>query len=184
MNTILKYRNIHESVNLHELQSKYSFELPPIYKVFVETFCLGEDNIIREKYLLKNSNDYFDCKSYNFFFNEENIGFSHFIEIEKAFEVYSSGGLSDLVYEKKYFPIASSDGNGLYLGTTSIEADKVLWDGADGNIPKIIANNVFEFLRGIKIENIKEEYLYGNIKQSQLYKNYSEDFWRVREENI
>jgi hypothetical protein len=184
MSAILKYRDSHENVNIHELQIKYSIMLPPIYKVFAETFCLGEANVIRETYFSKKLNDYFDCKSYNFLFNNENIGFSHFIEIENAFEVYASGGLSDLMYEQKYFPIASSDGNGLYVGTMGSDTDKILWDGADGNLPKIISNNIFEFIRCIDIEDVKEEFLYGNVKHSQLYKNYGEDFWRVRDENI
>lgn len=180
MDTILKFRNTQESININELQIKYNFSLPPIYRIFSETFCLGESNVLRETYLLESENDYFDCKSYNYFFDEENIGFSHFIEIEKAFEVFKSGGLSDLIYEMNYFPIASSDGNGLYVGTMGLEIDKIFWDRADGNMPKIVASNVFEFLKDIIIENVKEEYLYGNVKHSQLYKNYGEDFWRVK----
>lgn len=172
------------ALKIEFLETKNSIYLPPIYKIFIETFCLGEKEIFIEKYKLKNSNILFPLMSYNYFFNDENIGFSHFIEIEKAFDVFLSGGLNDLIYEKKYFPIASSDGNGLYVGTTGLEVDKILWDGADGNLPKIIANNVFEFIRDIKIENVKEEFLYGNTKYSKLYKNFGEDFWRVREENI
>jgi hypothetical protein len=177
---IFKFREIQDSVDVTSLENKYGFQLPPIYKLFAETYLLGEENIFRDTFLLEIYNDYFYCKSYQFLFNEIDIGFSHFVEIEKAFKVYSSGGLSDLDYEKQWFPIASSGGDGLSVGTQGEERDKIFFSNADGIYPQIIANNVFEFIRGIKIEKIEEDKLYGNVKYNQLYKNFNEDFWRVQ----
>jgi hypothetical protein len=181
MKSILKLRNTNDSCKAEDLESKFDFKLPPIYKLFAETFYLGVDAMIREVYYEKKSNDYFDCKSYVYFFNGENVGFSHFVELDKAFNVYSSGNLSDSIYQRKIFPFGSSDGNGLYVGTQGIDCDKIFWDRADGDSLVAVANNSFEFLRGIIVNDVEEEFLYGGIKLSQLYKNYEENFWRVKE---
>jgi hypothetical protein len=177
---IFKFREIQDSVDVTSLENKYGFQLPPIYKLFAETYLLGEEHIYIEHYKLNDSNIMFPLTTCYYLFKDTNIGFSHFVAIEKAFFYYDSGSLGDLEYERRHFPIASIDIGGLYVGTQGDERDKIFWNNEDGIYPQIIANNVFEFLRGIINEKVEEEYLYGNVKYNQLYKSFNEDFWRVQ----
>ncbi|WP_276504382.1 SMI1/KNR4 family protein [Terrimonas pollutisoli] len=176
---LLVSRNIDDGVGEIELLEKqFNFKLPPLYKLFAQSFYLGEKYIKREVFLSPTYHEYFPCTTYNFYHNGEDIGFSHFIEIQKAFSVYASGGLSDFLSDNMFFPIASSDGNGLYLGTQTSSIDKIFWDRADAMEPRMIANNIFEFVRGIQIKPAST--LYGDVLFSQLYKIWDEDFWRVK----
>lgn len=178
---LLKGRQLRDNINVSDLEKKYNFNLSPLYKIFVETFYLGEEHIYREKFYSEKFNDYFDCSTYIFMPNKD-VGFIHFVDIEKAFEIYSFGGLSDLDYQKNFFPVGVSDGNGLYLGTVGNDIDKIFFDDTDGTPPKVIANNIFEFLRGIEVRELDEKFLVGNAKYSQLYKRWRENFWRFRKE--
>jgi hypothetical protein len=177
---LLVSRNIDDGVGEIELLEKqFNFKLPPLYKLFAQSFHLGEKYVKREVFLSPVHQEYLPCNTYNYYHNGENIGFSHFVEIKKAFSVYASGGLSDFLYDNKFFPIASCDGNGLYLGTQATNIDKIFWDRADAMEPRTIANNVFEFVRGIQITPVST--LYGDVLFSQLYKIWEEDFWRVKQ---
>lgn len=173
-------RNEDSQIDIASLEAQNNFTLPPLYKLFIEIFMTGEKYVRREQYFEPGYKDLFDCKSYNFYFEGENIGFSHFIEIEKSFQIYSSGSLSDRDYQNRYFPIGSADGSGLCLGTLSQDADKIFWDRSDGNPPKLVAQNIFKFVSEIKIAPVQKDSLYGNIELSQLYKNWGDKFWRVR----
>jgi hypothetical protein len=178
---LLVSRGLDDGIKETELlEDQYNFKLPPLYKLFAESFYLGEKHIYRETFYSSDYNEYFPCTTYNYYHNGQNIGFSHFIEIPKAFEVYGSGGLGDFMYENKFFPIASSDGNGLYLGTKTPDVDKIFWDRANAREPELIANNIFEFVRGIQIKPVLS--LYDDIPFSQLFKKWGEDFWRVKNE--
>jgi len=174
---ILKSRPVDDSIDIDALEKKYSFHLPPLYKLFSSCFYLGEEYIFVEKYWSKKHNDFFSLQSYNFYFGDENIGFSYFVPPEHAFEVYNSGSLSDFDYEQSYFPIAGSSGNGLYVGTRGELIDKIIWDSGNGRL--VIAENVFEFVRSIHVTFIEKKYLYDEIDQSELYKKHSETFWRL-----
>ncbi len=178
--SLLKGKLIDEKTDIKLIESSLGFSLPPLYKLFIETFYVGEKNLFTEKVFISSLGYFRDLSYYYFLHNGETIGFSYFINIEKAIEVYSSNYLTDYHYERNYFPFAVSDGGGLCVGTKDEEIDKIVWDDPYGGY-QVIANNVFEFIRGIKVDFLEEENLYGGIKYSQLYKNYGEYFYRVRE---
>jgi hypothetical protein len=116
----------------------------------------------------------------------------NFCTIEKCFEIWNSGGLGDRDYENKLFPVAGGDiGGGISVGLEGKLRDKILI--TDMILPKtvpielkeknnitIISDNIFEFVRGVEVLDLEEDCMYG-VKYSQLYKNWGEDFWRVRE---
>lgn len=172
---LLKARPLTDSVDIDSLEHKHGVILPPKYRLFIETFYLGEKGITREQFYDKKSGEYFDCSAYIYSPNED-VGFTHFNEIGKSFEIWGSGGLSDTDYEKKYFPIGSGNFGGLAVGTED-DKDKIIFDTGEGNI--ILANDIFEFVRGIEIVPVEEEFLYGT-KHSDLYKRWGENFWRVK----
>jgi hypothetical protein len=72
-------------------------------------------------------------------------------------------------------------GGGLFLATRQSEVDNIvlsIWDRDP--VYEKLADNIFEFVRGLVLQPVKESELV-EIKYSQLYKNWGEDFWRVRE---
>ncbi len=83
-------------------------------------------------------------------------------------------------YTNHLLRIAQIDiGGGIYIGMQNELKDNVIldiWDSEERNIP--ISNNIFDFFNGLELI-LNEESLYG-YKYSQLYKNWGEDFWRVR----
>jgi hypothetical protein len=72
-------------------------------------------------------------------------------------------------------------GGGIYLGIDSYNYGKIYkasWsflDKQDGLV--LLTDNIFEFVKGIKsIQNSHHK-----INYSKLYKNWGEDFWRIKE---
>ena len=94
------------------------------------------------------------------------------------------------ICSKKYIPFGVSGvyngGGGFMVGTLGDECDKIIIDTdtfeQKGRF-KIIANDIFEFVRAFKPVKVDlVDYVSKDIKHKQLYKNWGEDFWRVREE--
>lgn len=176
---LLRARPLNDSVDIESLEKQAGIVLPPIYKFFVQSFYLGEKQIYREQYYNEFYKDYFDCSSYIYTSNED-VGFSHIIEIENSFNVWNSNGLGDICYEKKLFPIISGNFSS-YVGLEKDFEDKIIMlKPGFKNSEIILSDNIFEFVRGIEILELKEDFMM-DIKYSQLYKNWGEDFWRVRE---
>jgi hypothetical protein len=60
--------------------------------------------------------------------------------------------------------------------------DKIYLESATERIKlRLLCDNIFEFFRNYIIE-IDESCLPESSNKSQLFKNWGEDFWRVREE--
>ena len=176
---LLKARPLNDSVNIESLEKKYGVMLPPTYKLFVQSFYLGEKQIHRELFYSTKYKDYFDCSAYIYTPNED-IGFSHFNEIEKCFEIWDSGGLSDMDYEKKFFPIGGGN-YGTYVGLENEYKDKILMRSFS-ICETILSDNIFEFVRGVEVLELKESYMTNmGGTYSQLYKNWGENFWRMKE---
>lgn len=179
--SILKGRLATELLDVEYFEDKYNFELPPIYRTFVQNFYLGEKGIHREQYFMQDINLFLPFSTYNFYYNDENIGFINFVEIDIVFDFYTSGGLNSFDYDEKYLSIASCDLGGLFVGTQNDSTDKIIfWQSSTGKYITI-ANNIFDFVKGIIVETVDEMQLHYGVKYSQLYKNHGEDFYRVRE---
>jgi hypothetical protein len=93
----------------------------------------------------------------------------------------------DEVFTHGYFPFGE-DCTGHFILMVGIGEDnyeKIYVESPDESFQEgerftLIANNMFEFIRGF--EYIEKENLADGIKHSQLYRNWGEDFWRVRED--
>lgn len=176
---LFKARPLSDPIDLESLERQYELILPPKFKMFAQTFYLGENQILREQFFDKANNDYFDCSAYVYAPNPD-VGFSHFNDLKKSFETWNSRGLSDLAYKKNFFPIGSGNYDGIFVGLDSDNQDKILLLGYGLNSFEIVSKDIFDFVRGIEIRNLTEDFLMGT-KYSQLYKNWGENFWRVRD---
>lgn len=47
---LFKTKNQNEKINLLEYDNKFGFQLPPLFKIFIETFETGEESLKREYY--------------------------------------------------------------------------------------------------------------------------------------
>lgn len=178
--SMLDARNIENSIDIDALERQYGLKLPPIYRLFIQTYYLGEKKIHRETYWNDESNDFSYLSTYSFAPNP-NVGFSHFNDVEKSFEIWSSGWLDDTIYKKKYFPIASGNFGGIYLGLDTQETDKIIFDGESKDRFTILSDNIFDFMRSVSVQLLDEKYLSSRICYEQLYKKWGEEFWRVGE---
>lgn len=176
---LLTTRQIKGSIDIGKIEAEYSVKLPPLYRIFVETFVLGEDLIKSDKYISSNGS-LFHASYFIYEINKE-VMFGGFNDLDKTLslkdedEKWSSNG---------YLPIGYCGFNGgIVLGTEGDKADKVILHDFDGEMEFThLANNIFEFVRGLVLEPVDENHLKGDVKFEQLYRNWGENFWRVREQ--
>jgi len=120
--------------NIDLLQDEYDVIIPPLLRVFVETFKI--DSFNRRGI----------CH-----YNEE-VGFHNFDNsIERNLEVYKEQG--NYYQDKKMLPIATSGihSGGICVGLVGDEVDKVFIDNEsyDSRFEKV-AENIFEFVQGLR----------------------------------
>jgi hypothetical protein len=178
---LLRTRGLHESIDIDVLEKRYQLTLPPKYRLFCEIFILGDESLIIDQYTASgNANDLRHCSFYTYAPNRE-VRFAGFNALEKVFE-YSQN--VDEWIDKKLLPIGHVGFNGaILLGTQASEQDKVVLHDFDRS-PEytILADDIFQFMKGVVLEPISEADLVKGATFSRLYKNWGEDFWRVRGE--
>ena len=175
---LLRTRPINEDLDIEALEESYSIKLPPLYRIFVETFVLGEDLIQSDRYISSNGSKFH--ASYFVYEVDLEVMFGGFNDLNKVLslkdevEEWSSNG---------YLPIGYCGFNGgILLGTNGEDKDKIILHDFDGEVEfRPIANNIFKFVRGLVLKPIDEIHLKDNAKFDQLYKNWGEEFWRIRE---
>jgi hypothetical protein len=172
---LLKARGAEDNLDIDAMEKQYGLQLPPLYRLFAQTYHLGETKLFRPEYWDEQKKRLFPLMGYIFEKNHE-AGFSYFISLEEAFANWKAED------DKEYFPIAGGNYAGIYVALTPPEVDKVILDTCLSNRYIVLADNVFEFVRNIEVKLIDREYLYTDFSTEQLYKNWGEDFWRIREE--
>lgn len=187
---LIRTRELSNRIKTTEIEDKLGFSLPPLYKFFIELFEIGSkspfkcdmyyDNNLKEQYYatgviyepLKDNEKWF-------------LSVSYFDDVDKVVNDWKSYLCHEREWsEFKFLRIAGiGQGGGLFVSTRSEDLDviyQVVWDWEEPYFK--VADNIFEFMKGF-VEYMPET-LQTGIKKSQLYKNYGEDFWRVREEYI
>jgi hypothetical protein len=165
-------------------------ELPEKFKFFLSNFITGDQNTFKiERMLFENDLIAF---TYINFYSEEN-GYENSISYLFSEEDIKKEMLSKELNKEKYHQegfivIGCFDIRDVILMDINSEnKDQIwTWDG-EYSFEKSkcfkIAENIFDFLNKCKIEIIEMNLSARNINTSQLYRNWGEDFWRVREEN-
>ena len=176
-------------------EEKTGIRIPPIYKVFCETYELGEDTVFLENnYYLKKGELHYISLAYDFLPYETSMpGIEQIFELDiipHIIEIYHEDGTYDEETEsglsdKELLPIIKcSNAILIKVGYGKENVDQIyLYDvnkfEEEGNRFVLIANNIFHFMRGMMMfddpdGDMDEEY-------EKLYKNWTEDFWRMRE---
>ncbi|MDF7822060.1 hypothetical protein P1X15_30875 [Runella sp. MFBS21] len=187
----LKVRSVSNPFDFKKYEDNNSLSLPPIYKAFLNTYYIGSEGLIEGEKVFDNS-----FKRANGFGNltyesTPNVILYNFIDISQvSFLMEYMFEKTDKILEMNLIPIAECFGQEiLMVGCGEDNRDKIFLEtnkpiDYEGEEPRLIflSENIFEFLRGLVWE-VNIDKFPKNLKDtSQLYRNWGEDFWRVRED--
>lgn len=194
---LLNTRSLENSFNSLEFEKEIGYSLPPLYKVFLETFYIGsvrpngkyDDGLQCEEFYSEIFTNYYNLYYVdNLLYNHAPILYkpNEIIDVLNEFsddiEIFYEHGILDSI------PIGFGNSVGspiLFVGINDYNLDKVYVVRTDSRKGKwtLLANNIFEFIRGFEVvEYTEEECKKYQFTYDRLYKNWGEDFWRVREE--
>jgi len=184
---LFKTRKVEEQINLKVIEAQFGFSLPPLYKLFVSTFHLGKNSFKQESFLNPKQNDYYNFQAPLYYPLKDNekwfLSVSYFDSIEQICRDWESYMRNEKEWtDFGFLRIAGiGQGGGLFVGTRSENADviyEVVWDWEEPYYK--VADNIFELIKGFTYTD-SDKLLADGYSRSQLYKNWGEDFWRVRE---
>jgi hypothetical protein len=85
-------------------------------------------------------------------------------------------------YENDYLVIGETSwGFPLMIGINSENMDKTYVYDMDNQKMIFLADNIFEYLMSVELDFSHFSKIYLGKTTNDLYKNWGEDFWRVRE---
>lgn len=174
-----------EENDFESLGKDLNLELPEKYILFTSLFEMGEGKLREPKYLDPKYPTPSECgsiliKPNNFKGEYSFSGFFNQKELLSDWNNYSNDSSEFL--DHSLLRIANIGiGGGIFLGLKGSKRERVFlvnWDSDEDY--QLLAENIFEFSKLLFFveDNIN---LGPDREHSQLYKNWGEDFWRVRE---
>jgi hypothetical protein len=166
------------------LEQDCGIKLPPMYKLFMETFDVGPETChfrILNSRLCAPEFDY--IKSAEMGGDKIGILIGNFHSIEEAFQYWQSGMSTDTWIPCQIFDIAYGWSGSLriYVGIGPDNWDEIWiddWDRTIVNGPTKIADNIFEFLKKFKEEDLSDKYV--GDKLNCVYRKWGDgNFWRL-----
>jgi len=162
-------------VDIEALEKKFKIVISPIYRLFIQNF---EEEISVDRYFDPISNDDGGID------DDDRVTFKNFGKTEESLEMYFSGNhyWDELYEEGGLLPIGSSQSSDIFaLGFKGKRIDQIImFDELHPDGLWKVSDNIFEFIRRLRL--IELDSLYHSQQYSQLYKNWGEDLWRLREE--
>jgi hypothetical protein len=187
---LIKTRLLSDKINISKIEDELGFSLPPVYKFFIENFETGENSFVNESFFnpKRNENYILNAPLYEPLKDNDKwfLSISYFDDLSKVAHDWKSYLRNEKEWtDFKFLRIADiGQGGGLYVSTREEDVDmiyQVVWDWEEPYFK--VADNIFEMIKGFVLPDLKGS-IADEYQTSQLYKNYGEDFWRVREENI
>jgi len=160
--------------------------LPPKYKLYLEYFEQEKNN-----YPFEPGKVYLESKPFHYRIGWDNM---HKISVltEEGDKVEGMLSMSAHLENDKIDPDWEESGY-KFIGNTyayeillGISGDNIV-DGiylenrSDRDLVHYVATDIFEFFQKIKLEPGKRTLRKLELKPEQLYRNFGEDFWRVRQ---
>ncbi len=164
-------------------------KMPPIFSTFIKNYAIGKDGF-KINYL-KFNEDLIQLTSITFFSdNGYENSVSHFFSPEELEnELKSYAAQFDDYHKQGFIRIGLFDiSDSILLGVTKENSDTI-WKlngdwGDDRPYKEKLADDIFEFINSLKEVIIKVNLLARKIDEKKLYKNWDEDFWRVKTSNF
>lgn len=188
--SLLRQREVNSiSSELHSIMQIE--DIPPIFKLFISTYNLGYEMLLTERVKRNNLELEFFTKVIlfeNYLINNEEYNAT----IDLVFNI------PDLIIEyNKFINIEDNwhkeglmkvgllfHGDVLLVGISQEKKDEI-WRYGNGLLQTTFCkldNNIFSLFSRLKQDIDGEQLEYLNVKEPNLYKNWGEDFWRVRED--
>ena len=170
------------------VEDQIKFNLPPCYKMFCKIFELGKFKY--EMFTKSGTGQDLDYCSQVFYMpkgkHDNNIGITGMDNLETvSYNWLNMIGYGENDIERNLLRIAGiGRGGGVFVGYGKQNLDEIilhLWDEDPGY--EKLADNIFDFISDIISEPLSLND-YPKINYSNLYKNWGEDFWRVREDSL
>ncbi|MEM6967488.1 MAG: hypothetical protein AAF573_22180 [Bacteroidota bacterium] len=165
---LLKTRPVDDSIDISFLEDKYSFKIPYKYRLFAETFYL---NSLNKGEFIKDVGKMSEIKLNRVTTNAKDYYFDDLFPLDFCMSSYVE---NDFWYEKKYMQIGGGppDG-GLLLCVSGNDSDKIIYN--NGHNYEIVSFDIFDFFRNVIVEATID-----SDKLKNLYKNWGENFWRLK----
>ncbi len=179
---LLRTRPMNEMVLISEIEMKYNVKLPPVFKKFSEIFDVSQVQN-NTRYIYGDNIEQY-CAGVVYYpegykKDEDEVMFDNFHTLEGTISGFDG---DDDWKEAGHLPIAMcGHGGAVLLGTKDGERDCILLQSMSQEVYKISAN-IFDFVRDLVLMSKLEDDLNEGIKYDQFYKNWKEDFWRVKKE--
>ena len=146
---LIEGRPLKDIVDIDALEKKYKITLPPIFRVFAESFRWKPD-VTGDRHF--------------YYYPELSGGEVYFPFPTVESNIVSTSGMTDDEIDERKFILIAENRYGIFLGTAKGEEDKIFMKmtSVEGSF-KCIADTIFEFLRGItdnllQLEATEKEY--------------------------
>lgn len=153
----------------------YGVELPEKYRLFIDTFNVGDNSLFSQEYF---DNNYNQKRTLLLSFYEpmEDICFVGFNTIQDSIDLKED---IEEYQTSRFLPVGYSSYNaGIVVSLEGDDKDVVYFDDPNSDDLVRLCDDIFEFVKGLELRFDKK------IDVSKLYKNWGEDFWRVKEDLI
>jgi hypothetical protein len=162
-----------------KLEQEYGILLPPIFKLFFNYFDICEyfsppfNEVMGSTHKIATSYVAFKLDK------EEILMESYADSVPQLFQQWHYDRFESWS-KMGFLQFLVTGGGGICVSTRTEDKDAIFTVTEIG--VRKIANNIFEFVDGLEQIKLSEESLrLAGIQLSKLYKNWGEDFWRVRE---
>lgn len=178
---LFRTRSSTEVLNTKSIEDIYNITIPPMYKMFIQLFDFERfSNEIRyqnvggeymETGLVQHLPNTYDGKN--------PLCLDSFFSIEETFSCEFEW--DDSLSENGYYIIASVEtGGSLLLATKENMIDQIIHYTVGDQYVKV-ADNIFSFIQDLSLIVAKEQKIYKGGQLIDLYQNWGENFWRIRE---
>lgn len=174
------------NTNNQEYELSSILNLPKLFKLFVSVFEVGS-NCLKTDTVLDEDEEYETIGSIRIklFDHADSIYLNDFIDSKVILEQWDISK-NEIEWEKhellRIALLGQAGFGGLYLGCGQDNLDEIWCYNIDSDIQFIkLSDNIFEFVK--QLEFSKD---FSNIDEKEygsLYKNWNEDFWRIKQED-
>ena len=184
---LFKLNDQNISSQFEQFQREFGFEVPPLYKAFISLFKIGRGLMSPQIFLHPNEDLKLEMGVLHYNGEHSNyIGLYDLFSVEECIQAKNNAfDPDDDIWKLNLVPIGECFSNNILMMGVGLEnRDKIYLENSNLFVGDkrllFICNDIFEFLRNLCLKD-EESPGYGVRSYDQLYKNWGEDFWRVRE---
>jgi hypothetical protein len=164
--------------------NRMTLAFPPIYQLFSNFFNLKRGGLKKIKFKSTEDGNLTTFGYFIYYLEQEKDEYEiyDFFSLEESLEIHERlYTVSDSENDDGLFPIGScSFDTMIMVGTKPENQDQIFFERNRKEKIVKVANNIFEFIQSCEFQEMEEIFI-APVNYKQLYQNWREDFWRVRE---